>query len=517
MSVEISHPLVLEPPPRVTPHAVGHGQKSLAPSATSRLDVALNRVASSQSLWLTPILILQAVLCLRLSNGISEDEAQAVNAGHQMIGHLLHGSPSPAFGSYFAGVPSVFAIPAAVLDHLGGIALIRGTNTVLVLLTTVLVYLWTRRMFGQGAAILAAGVFAVNPATIFISRFASMDAPCVLALTAAAYLATKAWQRRLYPLATGALLAAAVAEKYVVILFIPGVLLVAYVVTAQRVTRRHAARALLATAAATLACLGAGAAVFHRDWQGFTSNALGSHPVKELAGSALLHDGWDYIGLLAIAGVAAIVVARGQRKLAGVLCLAALAPVAVQIGWSESASLQRNVAFSMVFLAPALGAGATWLVRQGRLLSLRAPLALVGVVVLLSSGMATSAAMIHSWPTATSINSALRYYAHNGTQRYLVDGNELPAYYLADVTGYNQWVSTLDQRYATPGGAARLRLDVENGDYRLVLYRDNDATPNLDKSMVATLRTRYTLVARVPVTPGNTSTYWSLWLAELPR
>jgi hypothetical protein len=171
----------------------------------------------------------------------------------------------------------------------------------------------------------------------------------------------------------------------------------------------------------------------------------------------------------------------------------------------------------MVFLAPVLGVLGTRLLARGRLLGLRAPLGIIGAVVLISSGMATSAHMIHGWPSSTSINNALRYYAHDGTQRYLVDGSNLPAYYLSDVTGYSQWASTLDQRYAGPRGPQLLRQDLDSADYRLVLYRSNGATPALDRSMLPALHARYTLVAKLPVTRGDTHDYWSLWLAEMPR
>ncbi|MBV9485278.1 MAG: glycosyltransferase family 39 protein, partial [Frankiaceae bacterium] len=467
--------------------------------------------------WLSPILLLQAVLCFRLTNGLEEDEALSINAGHQMIGHLLHGTATPAFGRYFGGIPSVFAVPAAMLDHIGGPDLVRATNTVLVLLATVLVYLTARRMVGQGAALLAAAVFAINPTTIFVARFASADAPCLLFLAASLYFAVVAVERRAYPWLAGALLSTAVAEKYVVILFVPGVLITAAAFNLRTLGAQQTRRLMLRITIATLLGLAVWAAVGHGDWSGFGRNALGGHTIDEIAGLTLWRDGWDYVGVLALASVVTAAVLRGRRWLTVVLCAAGLIPVLVEIVYQESASLQRNIALSMVFLAPVLGLLGAALLSPGRFLGARAPLAVVGSAVLLSSGMGTSAAMIHGWPTSTSINSALRYYAHDGSQRFLVDGSDLPAYYLSDVTSYGQWSSTLDDRYASPGGVTRLRTDIESGAYRLVLYRDNGATPALDRSMIPTLRTRYTLVAKVPVTNDNNHAYWSLWLSELPR
>jgi hypothetical protein len=50
-----------------------------------------------------------------------------------------------------------------------------------------------------------------------------------------------------------------------------------------------------------------------------------------------------------------------------------------------------------------------------------------------------------------------------------------------------------------------------------VLYRSEDATPDLDRAMVSTLRRRYSLVAKVPLGSGDTHAYWYVWLSELPR
>jgi 4-amino-4-deoxy-L-arabinose transferase-like glycosyltransferase len=411
----------------------------------------------------------------------------------------------------------LYAVPAAVLDFLGGPALVRGANTVLVLLATVLVYLAARRMFGQGSALVAAVVFAINPVTIFAARFASVDALCFLTLATAFYLAIRSSERNVFAVLAGSLLALAVAEKFVVVLFVPGALGIALALNARQFGVRRAAGSIALMVGSTIATLVAVAALARDDWHGFTTTALGGRILTEAAGTPLWRAGWDYVGLVAVAGVAAVIAMKGHRRFSLLIVAAGLGPVLVEIGFHESASMQRNVGLSMIFLAPVIGVLGTRLVSRGRLLGVRAPVALASGILLLSTGMATSANMFHNWPTSTSIISALRYYAHDGTDRYLVDGSELAAYHLSDTTDYTQWASTLDDRYITPGGTERLREDLQSANFKLVLYRDDGATPALDRSMVATLRTRYTLVARVPVSPNDTHAYWSLWLAELPR
>lgn len=514
MTIDVTTPFIVVAPPRTRVPPATAWRTPPPPPPLRRRDVLLNRVVASQSLWLAPILILQAVLCLRLDNGMSDDEALEINSGHQMIAYLLHGTPAPAFGRYFDGMPAFYAVPAAMLDHLDGLTAVRGANALLMLLATVLVYLAARRAFGQGAALIAGATFAVNPATIVAARFASVDALCVATLAAALYTGSKATQRGGYGVATGALLAVAVAAKYAALLFLPGALLVVVFVGIQRTGLRRALRAVMATSGVAVITMATFAVVGRHDVRGFTATVLGGH--ESLSGSAGLHAAWTCIGLMAIAGVAAAIATGRRRPVAVVLCAAALVPLAVDIASGGVASVERNAALAMVFLAPLLGAGGALLVRQGRHLGLRAPLALVAAVVLLSSGMATSARMFDGWPRSTSIDAALRAYTHEGTDRYLVDGSDLPAYYLSNVTHYDQWESTLQARYAGPGGEVRLHQDLQNAAYDLVLYRGDGATPGLDASMLATLRTRYTLVARIPVSPSHPTAYWNLWLAELP-
>jgi hypothetical protein len=484
----------------------------------SRLDSLLTRIASAQALWLTPVLILQAVLTFRLTNSLEEDEALYINSGHQIIANMLHGTKIPDFGSYFSGVPALYTVPAAILDRLGGTTLVHTANTLMIMLATVFIYLTTRRLFGHGAALIAAAIFAINPATIFVARFASFDAPSLLLLTAAFYFAVRATDRGTFAVLAGMLPVGAAAEKYFALAFVPSVLAILVAANLNRTGRRPTAIALARTVTAmVVAAAITGYAMAPGDWAGLRSTSVYRLALLPESRLDLLGDSWTYIGPLIVAGLFAAIVLRRTWLLALVLLGTALIPAAAQIYFGESASLHKNIAFGVVFLAPLVGVAGMALLRRGRHLAVRAPLALVGVVLLLSSGIGTSAAMVRGWPNSTRIDNVLRQYAHQGDQRYLVDGSSIPAYYLSDVTNYNQWISTYDIPYATAGGAQRLRNQIANGDFRLVLYRTQDATPALDRAMISTLRERYTLVARVPIGTGTTHEYWSLWLSELPR
>lgn len=487
-------------------------------SRTSRIDDLLTWVTSTQALWLAPVLILQAVLTFRLSNSLEEDEALYINSGHQLIANMLHGTKIPDFGAYFSGVPSVYTVPAAMLDRVGGANLVHAANTLLIMTATVLIYFTTRRLFGHGSALVAAVIFATNPATIFVARFASIDAPSLLALTAALYCAVRATDRKTFAILTGVLLVLATAEKYFALAFIPSILAILVVANLRAAGRRRTALALGLAVTALLAAGGLGALLLSKsDWTGLGVTSLDRHTLLPESRAALFHASWDYIGPLVIVALLAVILLHRTWLLAGLLLATALIPAAAQIYLGESASLHKNIAFGIVFLAPVLGVAGVALVRSGRFLGLRAPLALLGVILLLSSGIGTSAAMVRGWPNSTQIDNVLRQYVHPGSQQYLVDGSSIPAYYLSGVTNYNQWVSTYDVSYANADGAQRLRDQIANGKFTLVLYRSQDATPGLDQAMLAMLRDRYTLVAKIPLNSGNPHAYWSLWLSELPR
>jgi hypothetical protein len=503
--------------PRPRPDLAKPRPDALRPDR-SRLDRLLTRGLTSRAIWLAPVLIVQAWFSFRLSNTLEDDEALYINAGHQLITHMLHGTPAPAFGTYFSGVPSLYAVPAAMIDHVGGVALVHATNTVIVLLATVFVYLSTRRMISHPAALIAAAAFAVNPAAIFVGRFASFDAPSLLLLAIATYLAVRSSDHWRYAVATGPCLVLAVAAKYFAVAFVPSVLALLLIVSAQRVGIR---RALKLTALAVLGLLVAGGigllVVAPTDWQGVWFSSLHRSAILPESRTELLRACVRAIGGLAVAGLVGAVLLRRRWLLASLLLATSLIPSAVQIRLGDWTSLQKNMVFGLIFLAPLVGVAGVALLRQGRRLGLRAPIALVCFVLLLSSGMGTSTAMIDGWPNSTTIDTVLSRYVHPGSDSYLVDNSQIPEYYLSGISNYDQWHTTYDSQYHGAHGVQVMQDQLADGQFRLFLYRDEGSTIGLDRKMLSVLHRRYTLVAKIPLSPDDPHQFWYLWLAELPR
>jgi hypothetical protein len=484
----------------------------------SRLDRLVTRVLTSRAIWLAPVLIVQAWFSFRLSNTLEDDEALYVNAGHQLIAHILHGTRAPDFGTYFSGVPSLYSVPAAMIDHIGGVPLVHATNTVMLMVATVFVYLTTRRLFGHPAALIAAGVFAVNPAAIFVGRFASFDAPSLLLLAVSMYLAVRASDHWRFAVATGPCLVLATAAKYFAVAFVPSVLALLLIVSAQRVGLR---RGLKLTALAILGLLVAAGigllVVAPTDWQGVWFSSLHRSAILPESRTELLRACIRAIGGLAFAGLVGLVLLRRRRLLAGLLLATSLIPAAVQLRLGDWTSLQKNMVFGLIFLAPLVGVTGVALLRQGRRLGLRAPIALACFVLLLSSGMGTSSAMIRGWPNSTTIDTVMARYVHPGSDRYLVDNSQIPEYYLSGISNYDQWYTTYDTQYHGAHGVQVMQDQLADGQFRLFLYRDEGSTIGLDRKMLSVLHRRYTLVAKIPLSPDDPHQFWYLWLAELPR
>jgi hypothetical protein len=483
-----------------------------------RVDRLITRAITGQAIWLAPVLIVQAWLSFRLNNSLEEDEALYINAGHQLIAHVLHGTPAPAFGTYFSGVPFLYSVPAAMLDHVGGVLLVHAVNTLTVMLATVFCYLTTRRLFSHGTALIAASVFAVYPATIFVGRFASFDAPCLLLLSIGLYLAVRAADRPIYAVLTGPCLVLATAEKYFALAFIPSIFAVLLLRTVQRQGPERGIRTA-GLALGSLLVAGAIAAfmIFPQDWHGLVGTSLNRTTLLPESRAALIRDCVGYMGGLTLAGMVGLALLHRRRSLGGLLLVTALIPAFVQIRFGEAASLHKNLSFGVLFIAPLVGVAGMALLRRGRALGPRVAVAGVGAFLVMSSGMGTSQAMVYGWPNSDRIDTLLAQYVHPGPHRYLVDDSQIPAYYLSGISNYDQWATTYDAAYVGPNGAQVMRDQLANGTFTVFLYRDQGSTIGLDRQMLTILHRRYTLVAKMPLSKTDANHFWYLWVAELPR
>jgi len=151
------------------------------------------------------------------------DEAISLYKGWQMLqGQETYGLTTRV------GWPILSYIPLGLAGWLGGVELARGLNALFGILTVLFVMMAARKMYGEIAGYIAAGIFAVYGPAIFISTFAHSDSLSVLLVSIAIYLWVTALtedKNRLYALGSLAM-TFAVLTKYAAVMV--AVLSVAY-------------------------------------------------------------------------------------------------------------------------------------------------------------------------------------------------------------------------------------------------------------------------------------------------
>ena len=309
--------------PRPMGTATGQDHHAAPLGDTGRQAASPHHLAAS-SWCLLAVLGVQVLLSLRLiwHSTAFQDEALYLRAGHLEWAHWLHGAPIPDFPVYFSGAPFLYPPVGALADSIGGLPGARLLSLCFMLGVTSLLWVTTRLLYGQRAALLAAGLFATLAGTQFLGSFATYDALALFLLTLAAWVAVRsvdcaAPARVLLLIISGITLAAADAVKYATALFTP----VVVVIVAFAVWRRHggsqgAHAALIVLGSWLAVVIAAVVAGGHNYWLGITTSTLArssaSAPVSTVLQRSYV---WtSLILVLALLGaILAIPVSAGQN------------------------------------------------------------------------------------------------------------------------------------------------------------------------------------------------------------
>jgi Dolichyl-phosphate-mannose-protein mannosyltransferase len=515
--------------PRSARHQKAARQKNAHHSGVDR---------SSRRVWvsrgvLVLIMVLQAALTLRMSNTAFEDESLYLYAGHLEIRHFLHGAALQGdYPSYFSGAPVLYPVLGALADSIGGLAAARGLSLLEMLAVTGLIYSMTRRLFNERVALCAAVVYAVTEPALFLGHLATYDATALLLLTVATWLVVRFADgaRPLYLLAAPVLVLA-VATKYATLLFVPSVIGLAGLVAAPRLGRKTVITSA-ALGAVTVALLVGVAYRAGPDYlAGFKFTTLerfeGTAPTE-----SLLWDATQWIGvpfLLAVTGAVAWVVrpftdrservgpggSRARRALLGGLMAgsALLAPIE-QIRIHTETSLFKHVGFGLMLAAPIAGVG------LARIIGDHFRRTQIGIAIWgasLAIGMTCANNLFDSWPDSSVFVADLARYVHPG-DRYLVEVEEVPIYYLRDNPGAQprQFTSTYVIGYTTKQGQyltgnAGYIAAIQAGYFNVVAF-NYQTTPAVDAVLAKTLAAdpHYSLADVIPNSGDSVRQY--IWV-----
>jgi hypothetical protein len=452
------HPVEAAPPGDHETAVYDHGRQMPAPRSTTKRGVGIPP-------WpLIAVLAVQVLLSLRLiwSNTAFQDEALYLRAGHLEWARWLHHAPIPDFSAYFSGAPIFYPPLGALADSIGGLAAARSLSLCFMLGVTTLLWATTSRLYGQRAALLAAGLFATLAGTQFLGAFATFDAMALFLLALAVWLGVRSangqlWTRTALLVTSGAALAAADVVKYATTLFTPVVL----AVVALAVWRWHTGGAWLAALLTMLgtwlilivAAIVAGGSGY---WRGVTTSTLGRQQ-SDIPVRTVLQSSYIWTGLiLVLAFLGVILAVRGETRgkfLPVVLAIAVLLVPAGQALLHTTVSLQKHVVFGAWFAAIAAGYAMARMSRVDQGWGWAPVMALPIAAATLFGSMGQAASLFKVWPNAVGVVSTLRSAIRSHPGNYLAEDYDVEAYYLRAEAPWPRWSSTYFFRYqnALPG------------------------------------------------------------------
>jgi Dolichyl-phosphate-mannose-protein mannosyltransferase len=478
------------------------GQEALLP-ADGKRELAIGR-------WpLLAVLTVQVALSLRLvwSNTAFQDEALYLRAGHLEWAHWLHGTAIPDFPSYFSGAPVIYPPLGALADSVGGLAAARILSLCFMLGVTALLWATANRLYGQRAALLAAGLFATLAGTQFLGALATFDAMALFLLAFAAWLGVRSadcqfWTRTAMLVAAGAILGAADAVKYATALFTP-VLLVVVLMAVWR--QRRVGTGFVAGLTVFGTWLMFVAVAFfvggHDYWLGITTSTL-DRPQSAIAATTVLQHAYVWTSLiLVLAVLGAVLAIRSERRvkfLPAVLAAAAFLAPAGQASLHTTVSLQKHVVFGAWFAAIAAGYAMARMSRVDPGRGWAAVMALPIAASTLFGSMGQAASLYGVWPNSERVVSVLRSAVHSHPGNYLAEDYDVEAYYLRGEVPWENWSSTYYFSFSgTFPGAPSYAAAIKAHYFSLVILNFGD-TATTDRQITADMRRAggYYLLAR---------------------
>jgi 4-amino-4-deoxy-L-arabinose transferase-like glycosyltransferase len=487
-----------------------HAVASFLPTHTrSRADAWIQRLP------LGVILAVQTMFMLRQWNTAFQDEGLYIDAGHDYIAHLLHGTPVPNYGDYFSGVPGFYPVLAALFDSVGGLLLVRAFSAVCMLAATCCVYTTARRLWSKRGGLVAALLFALNGSVLFVGTLATYDALCVVGIAVAAMLAATGRSYSSAVLA-GLGLTVAVVAKYAGVAFVPVVMGLALATT--QPTRRGLKRGLvigLVPAGIFVGILALWGSSLKNGIEFTTTSrqALGWKSYPNLLGVVALDSG--LLIVLALGGALLMVRSWRSGLIAAVLLAAAAVLPAAQIRIHEYVSLDKHMAYAALFLSVLGGRS----LANVSLRHLRVVAAVVLVWLLVLNGLWRSDGFFHGWPNVGGVVAAVKENPKPGT--YLSFEADAFRYYTKTSDPSIKWevayalFDTGSQETATRNIAAA----VSSGRYEGYVYRseaagmsakDTELQQLLQRALETSTTVRYRLVASLRVEKYRSGN-WYVW------
>src|SRR6185312_3871310 len=198
---------------------------------------------------------------------------------------------------------------------------------------------------------------------------------------------------------------------------------------------------------------------------------------------------------------------------------ALLAPL-YQVHLHTATSLQKHVGFGLLFAAPVAGVALAALLRVGGRDPRRLGAGLLVCLALTWGAITQSSQLYDGWPNSAQMVADLKTQVRPVTERILVEEDEVPRYYLSNLTEPYQWYSTFSFSYTTRQGKVLTGVPayqqaLADQYFALVVLRFGP-TAALDNEIDAPLMGKrgYTLIAKVPDSDEYGTGYYYIWRSD---
>ncbi len=434
---------------------------------------------------LTLICTVQAVLSLSLvwSNTAFADEAQYLGTGELEWAHWLHGADIPPYVlKSFSGSPVIYPPLGTLANSIGGLAGARILSLLFMLGVTILLYLTASRLLDRTAAVIAAALWALSEPSIRLA-FATFDPLSVLLTALSAWLIVQAsyrYRRGAFVTAGAVALALANATAYSGIVIDPIVVIFAFLVWLPGMRLRLASLWMM-WFAGVLALLFSLLMTVSGSWTGLMSTIINRSGADHQSILLVLNDSWGYSGLIAVLAVIGTITAfaaedRQRAALLALLGCSALVVPAAQFHEQTAWSLDKHLAYGILFAAIAAGYGCSRLIRAlpraGR--QLAAFCCALAFVYPVATSYASAWNVYHAWPNAHSFITEFTSWAAQRQGLIYVSGTgpeNVAEYYTPEGRDPKRWSTGLS---LDPGGhpsswESKYTRDLLAGNYGVIV------------------------------------------------
>jgi Dolichyl-phosphate-mannose-protein mannosyltransferase len=454
------------------------------------------------------VVIFIAFMLIRASslmyNTLSVDEAIYVLVGRDAW-HGVFGQNATAwsYGSY------LYPLLAAQVEGGFGVAGLRGMSVAFSALAMLLVFLTATRLYGVTTGLWASLIFGATGVSINLAQTGVYDMVATSMLAGAFYCVTRAGTtsgaaERSWLHGGAILFVVAVLTKYFVALYLPALFLIGlefYLI--QRRSMRTLLRDFLGWVIVALVVYGASVR------QELATLLYGSYGIQPAARAAVALAIWQELMIplvLALGGVllAATRFLRQRGRLAGLFWVPAITLIATTLVAGPlyhivSANLQsawKHTIYSLVFLAPLAGFFCdeiTTMLQQRRRMYQAIRVAgmlasVIGVGMLVNTGMERNWGYQHSWPAATGVVEYLQQQGMTKNTPILAEGGHIYRYYLgADGDPHGSIQNTWYVEYGDATGIEAMRQAIRDHAYAAVVL-DGYYTPDVRAALEPTLQ-----------------------------